>query len=69
MIPEIESIIQDLEAALKGPDPDRSLPHLLLRTLRELKALRDQQRAVEIDTHQHMWNAIHKIADANGVSL
>ena len=69
MIPEPEAIIQDLEAAMKGPAPDRSLPALLMRTLKELQKLRDQQREVEMETHQHMWNAIHKIAAASGVEI
>ena len=69
MIPELESIIQDLEAAMKGPSPERALPGLMMRALRELQRVRDQQQAVESDTHQHMWNAIHKIAASNNVEI
>jgi predicted nucleic acid-binding Zn ribbon protein len=69
MIPELEAIIKDLEDAMRGPCPERTLPKLLVRTLRELQQLRDAQARVEADTHQHLWNAIHKIADANGVAI
>lgn len=69
MIPELEAIIVDLEAAMKGPAPERTLPALMMRALRELQRVRDQQRAVEDDVHQHMWNAIHKIAGAAGVKI
>lgn len=69
MIPELEAIIVDLEAAMKGPAPERTLPALMMRALRELQRVRDQQRSVEDDAIQHMWNAIHKIAGATGVKI
>lgn len=69
MIPELEAIIVDLESAMKGPAPERLLPSIVMRLSREVQRLRDRQNDVDRDVHQHMWNAINKIADANGVVI
>lgn len=67
MIPELEAIVQDLEAAMKGPSPERSLPLIVRRLTREVQLLRDRQNNDDHETH--MWAAIHKIAAAANVSL
>ncbi len=68
MIPEIQSIIQDLEAHLKGGG-ENEIGDLLMRTVRELESIEEQIRKIQMDDYQHMWNAIHKIAAATDTNI
>lgn len=63
MIPELDAIINDLEAAMRGPALEQALPDLLRRSLLEMQRLRDHVHAVDNSQHR-AWNAIHKLASA-----
>lgn len=60
MIPEIDALIERIEESGNSD---------LLGLALQVKEMQEAATRHEMDTHQHMWNAIHKVADACGCTL